>query len=43
MTHASVPPALREKLGIGHNLIRLSCGIEHGPDLVDDLRQALAS
>lgn len=42
MTHASVPPELRAKLGINHALIRLSCGIEHGPDLVDDLRQALA-
>ena len=40
MTHASVPEDLRKKLGIGPGLIRLSCGIEHGDDLVSDLQQA---
>ncbi len=40
MTHASVPPALREKLGIGPSLLRLSVGIEAAADLVEDLRQA---
>lgn len=42
MTHASVPEDLRKKLGIGPNLIRLSCGIEHGDDLVSDLQQAFS-
>ena len=40
MTHASVPPALRETLGISANLVRLSVGIENAQDLIDDLKQA---
>lgn len=40
MTHASVPPDLRVKLGIGPKLIRLSCGIESTDDLVNDLKKA---
>lgn len=41
MTHASVPPDLRKKLGINSNLLRLSVGIESPSDLVKDLEQAL--
>src|SRR3954466_5423891 len=41
MTHASVPHQTRIKLGIDDGFIRLSVGIEHGQDLVDDLYQAL--
>ena len=41
MTHASVPPPEREKLGIDDRLIRLSVGIEDVDDLVADLDQAL--
>ncbi len=41
MTHASVPPEHRAKLGISDNLIRLSVGIEGVEDLVADLDQAL--
>lgn len=41
MTHASVPKETREKLGIGPNLLRLSCGIEDADDLIADLKQAL--
>jgi cystathionine beta-lyase/cystathionine gamma-synthase len=41
MTHASVPPELRQKLGIGPTLIRLSAGIEATDDLINDLQQAL--
>jgi cystathionine beta-lyase/cystathionine gamma-synthase len=41
MTHASVPPELREKLGISSQLIRLSVGIESSEDLVKDLQQSL--
>jgi len=41
MTHASLPPAQREKLGITDSLIRLSVGIEDINDLKQDLEQAL--
>jgi cystathionine gamma-lyase len=41
MTHASVPPEARAKLGISDSLVRLSVGIEDAADLVADLRQAL--
>ena len=41
MTHASVPPDTRRKLGIDDGFIRISVGIENGQDLVDDLSQAL--
>jgi cystathionine beta-lyase/cystathionine gamma-synthase len=43
MTHASVPPAERERLGIGDGLLRLSVGVEDGDDLEADLAQALAA
>jgi len=41
MTHASVPPEQRQKLGITDDLVRLSVGIEDVEDLKDDLVQAL--
>lgn len=41
MTHGSIPPAERELLGIGDNLIRLSVGVEEVEDLVADIEQAL--
>jgi len=41
MTHAAVPPAERERLGIGDGLLRLSVGIEALEDLEADLVQAL--
>jgi cystathionine beta-lyase/cystathionine gamma-synthase len=40
MTHASVPPDDRLKLGISDGLIRLSCGVEDTDDLLKDLDQA---
>jgi cystathionine gamma-lyase len=43
MTHASVEPEVRRKVGIGDGLIRLSVGLEDVRDLIDDLEQALAS
>jgi cystathionine gamma-lyase len=43
MTHASVPEAERNALGISDSLVRLSVGIEHADDLVGDLDQALAA
>ena len=42
MTHASIPPENRARLGITDGLIRLSVGIEHVDDLVADLDQAFA-
>mgnify|MGYP006378439805 CR=1 FL=1 len=41
MTHASVPPEARAKLGISDSLVRLSVGIEDVADLVADLDAAL--
>ncbi len=41
MTHASVPKAQREILGISDGLIRVSVGIESKDDLVNDLEIAL--
>jgi cystathionine gamma-lyase len=41
MTHASIPQATRQALGISDTLIRLSVGIEHVDDLIQDLQQAL--
>ncbi len=41
MTHASLPPALRQSLGIDDGLIRLSVGIEDVQDLIEDLQSAL--
>lgn len=41
MTHASVPPAERELLGIGEDLVRVSVGCEEGADLVRDLLRGL--
>lgn len=43
MTHASVPPALRQKMGLSDSLVRLSCGIEDAADLQRDLDQAFAA
>jgi cystathionine gamma-lyase len=42
MTHASVPPENRAKLGISDTLVRLSVGIEDGDDLIADLEYALS-
>ncbi|HRJ27671.1 MAG TPA: cystathionine gamma-synthase [Fimbriimonadaceae bacterium] len=43
MTHASIPPAIRQEIGIHDNLIRISCGIEHIDDLLQDLKTAFAA
>lgn len=42
MTHGSVPPAVKGRIGISPNLIRLSVGLEDQDELLDDLRSALA-
>jgi cystathionine beta-lyase/cystathionine gamma-synthase len=41
MTHASIPKAEREKVGVTDGLIRLSVGIEDIEDLISDLEGAL--
>jgi cystathionine gamma-lyase len=41
MTHASVPPAMREAMGLTDSLVRLSVGIEDPEDLLADLDAAL--
>jgi cystathionine gamma-lyase len=42
MTHASVPPENRARLGISDTLVRLSVGIEDADDLIADLEHALS-
>ena len=42
MTHASVPPELRQQIGVTDDLVRISVGIEDVDDLKEDLDQALA-
>jgi cystathionine beta-lyase/cystathionine gamma-synthase len=41
MTHASMPPEVRERVGITEGLVRLSVGIEDADDIIADLDQAL--
>jgi cystathionine beta-lyase/cystathionine gamma-synthase len=41
MTHASVPPEERSRLGITEGLVRISVGIEDVEDIIADLDQAL--
>jgi cystathionine beta-lyase/cystathionine gamma-synthase len=41
MTHGEFPEDLKKKIGITDNLIRLSIGIEHIDDLINDLDTAL--
>lgn len=43
MTHASIPPEERAKIGLSDGLLRISVGIENGDDLVADIEQALAA
>ena len=42
MPHASVPPAIRKRLGISDDVIRLSAGVEDIGDLRAELAGALA-
>jgi cystathionine beta-lyase/cystathionine gamma-synthase len=41
MTHASVPAAMRDEMGLTDGLVRLSVGIEDVDDLLEDLDRAL--
>ena len=40
-THQRLTPAARAELGISDGLVRLSCGLEHPDDVVEDLMGAL--
>ncbi|MCW8850586.1 MAG: PLP-dependent transferase, partial [Melioribacteraceae bacterium] len=41
MTHLTMGKEARESAGITDGLVRLSVGIEHVDDIIDDLKQAL--
>ena len=41
MTHVDVEPALKQQLGISEKMIRLSIGVEHYTDIINDIAQAL--
>ena len=41
MTHASVPPERRAKIGLTDGMVRISAGVEDPADLIADLAQAL--
>ncbi len=41
MTHADVPPDVKQRLGVTPALVRLSVGVEHYQDIVADVEQAL--
>lgn len=41
MSYFDYPPEIRAQFGIPDNMIRMSCGIEDGDDLIADLKQAL--
>jgi len=41
MTHASIPPEIREEIGISDGLVRLSVGIESIEDLIEDIDKSL--
>jgi len=41
MTHANIPPEVRERTGISPGLVRISAGIEDPEDLIQDLEQGL--
>ncbi len=40
-THSGVPQEVRERIGITDATVRLSIGIEHADDLIEDIRLAL--
>ncbi|MDQ7007232.1 MAG: cystathionine gamma-synthase [Acidobacteriota bacterium] len=41
MTHGTIPPAEKERIGISEDLVRLSVGIEDAEDLIAELETAL--
>ncbi|NPV55989.1 MAG: aminotransferase class I/II-fold pyridoxal phosphate-dependent enzyme [Anaerolineae bacterium] len=43
MTHVTVPPEQRQKMGLSDGLVRLSVGVENVEDILSDLDQALGT
>jgi methionine-gamma-lyase len=43
MTHVTVPPEQRQKMGLSDGLVRLSVGVENVEDILSDLGQALGT
>ena len=41
MTHVDVEPVLKQQLGISEKMVRLSIGVEHYADIINDIAQAL--
>lgn len=41
-THSAIPEEIRNRVGVTDKLLRLSVGIEHIDDLIEDLAQALS-
>ena len=41
MTHGSVPPDVKQAMGLTDGMVRLSCGVEDVEDLIADLDQAI--
>jgi cystathionine beta-lyase/cystathionine gamma-synthase len=41
MTHASIPPEQRKKIGVTDGLVRISVGLEDVNDIIEDMKQAL--
>lgn len=41
MTHAGIPKEQREQAGVFDDLVRISCGVEDGVDLVNDVLAAI--
>jgi len=42
MTHSSIPPDQRLKIGVTDGLVRISVGLEDVDDIINDLKRALA-
>jgi len=43
MTHASIPPEQRKRIGVTDGLVRISVGLEDVEDIINDLQKALHS
>ena len=43
MTHLSIPRDIRDQIGVTEGLLRLSVGIEHIDDLLNDITTGLAA
>ncbi len=41
MTHASIPPEQRKKIGVTDGLVRISVGLEEVNDIIEDLKNAM--